>query len=760
MLNTRYSDKVYNITQEFNTGGDTGIIISAGNGVPTKAWKESKTKKDEDRKILKNKTTARQLAETDVSKVGLGYINGNNGFTLIDWDEINEYNLTTIRYILRNYNGKLIAYPSRKGMHMWFKTPKAFTELPNWGKRQIKITSFAGNETIDYIPNGIINFAMPSTKTNMIEFQGDIDKFNEGELQQDIVKIMREEGFVSQDLSFTNIDLSPELPVILYPLGKTEFYKLDMSGSRNIGLTTWIGKLSFKSEYIDTTNHIDKIKEWINDVYLGTEALNDHELASITEYDNDGHSNNWYLDESEVKLKKQAVKTGKSFDKQYKANYQAIADIDKSETNDIVKWCLENLEIKLYDKVILFKKYNKWWGDPDILMGEINSAKYIDHLTTHKLTEFYKKLIIELKMRIARGETQWEANINSIPLWIDIKGRMINPYDILDENGRLKFVDINDGIILHNMSIDFDDVQRIIDNKPTNIILDRIQRYLFNPLMGDMNKINHMLTYVGYMLMSGNKFRKKMLMVYSEEANSGKSKFLEMIGAFHKSNISRAKLHELSGTHGLQPLMNKAINIGDDVDNETKANKTILKTLASEMFMMANPKNLPQTNALMPKIAFSMNELPAPTSMDKGWIERLEIIHWRLNYNKPDYDLERNITDTEFLTAVFAMIIKRYSSVSEANFWDNPYSEIMEEYKENNKDVETEILNEVVGRIPFAYIDGQSLGKIHISVQQALDAESIRNIKPSQLKVSRALKYNGYVKVKKSHGNVWQREIN
>lgn len=710
MNTNRVSASLKNAEQEFNTGGNIGLVVSNQNKKPIYKWKNP-----EGTEVLKNYYDELFWKRLDIEKIGIGVHSGENDWIVLDWDQIDEYNLKVLEYVVVNMPG-VIFYPTRNGAHTWFKKPVNFNELEKWTKRQTGLTSMVGNEKIDYLPNGIINFGLMSKKTGMFEAFWDVENFGPGELQADVVNIIVRNNLKLRALTLENLEALPLLPKILYPLGKTDRNMLDLGASRNVGLTSWVNKINFYSRHLETEDLIEPVKQVINTFFLDYDPLTQEELNAITVYKNESLTNPFYMTKADEKVKKVAVKTGKEYNADFTTNFGDIAATKKTHTNDIVDWIIKNLEVKLYDKVVLFKKWDKWQTNPNILMSEVNRLKREDHLTTAQLQEIYKKLVWDLETKIAAGDKSWRVNINKKPLWIDVNGKQIDPYDVWNEDGTLKIQEgLEDGVVIYNMDIDFEQVAKIPARYKAgelNAEWDQYVRYIMNPVKQEAVRVNHVLSTLGYMLMAGSKFRKEIMMVYSVDADSGKSKLLEMLGSYYPDDFSRAKLNEMSSAHGLEPLMNKALNIGDDIDGNSKVNTEIAKTLASEMFAQANPKGLPATSAIMPKLAFSMNALPTAKNVDHGWIRRMNVIHWEKNYEVADFQIERNIIKKQFRELVFFQILVRYNDIKDVNFWNNPYPELIEDYLEDAAEFNEQMFANTIAKMTTLELDGKTWSEV------------------------------------------------
>lgn len=154
----------------------------------------------------------------------------------------------------------------------------------------------------------------------------------------------------------------------------------------------------------------------------------------------------------------------------------------------------------------------------------------------------------------------------------------------------------------------------------------RIDNFLDGLSGGDAAKKQKLLEFIGYCLVSRNKFQKIFFLL--GPAATGKSTFLELVRKlFGPSNCSALSMSDLEQQFMPVQLKDKLVNIGDDISMNTLLDAATVKVICGTMPIMVQQKyGTPFEMVNEAKFIFSCNKMPLFKDKTDGLHRRLEII--------------------------------------------------------------------------------------------------------------------------------------
>lgn len=141
-----------------------------------------------------------------------------------------------------------------------------------------------------------------------------------------------------------------------------------------------------------------------------------------------------------------------------------------------------------------------------------------------------------------------------------------------------------------------------------------------------IEKKNKLLEFIGYCLVSRNKFQKVFFLL--GPGATGKSTFLELIRKlFGGQNCSALSMSDLESTFMPAQLKDKFVNIGDDISINTLLDGATIKILCGTLPIMVQQKyEKPYELVNEAKFIFSCNKMPLFKDKSDGLYRRLEIL--------------------------------------------------------------------------------------------------------------------------------------
>ena len=141
-----------------------------------------------------------------------------------------------------------------------------------------------------------------------------------------------------------------------------------------------------------------------------------------------------------------------------------------------------------------------------------------------------------------------------------------------------------------------------------------------------VEKKNKLFEFIGYCLVSRNKFQKIFFLL--GPGATGKSTFCELIRRFFgSSNCSALSMQDLEQTFMPAQLKDKMVNIGDDISMNTLLDGAAIKILCGTLPIMVQQKyEKPYEMTNEAKFIFSCNKMPLFKDKTDGLYRRLEIL--------------------------------------------------------------------------------------------------------------------------------------
>lgn len=141
-----------------------------------------------------------------------------------------------------------------------------------------------------------------------------------------------------------------------------------------------------------------------------------------------------------------------------------------------------------------------------------------------------------------------------------------------------------------------------------------------------VEKKNKLFEFIGYCLVSRNKFQKIFFLL--GPGGTGKSTFCELVRRFFGSdNCSALSMQDLESTYMPAQLKDKMVNIGDDISMNTLLDGAAIKILCGTLPIMVQQKyEKPYPMINEAKFIFSCNKMPLFKDKTDGLYRRLEIL--------------------------------------------------------------------------------------------------------------------------------------
>ena len=141
-----------------------------------------------------------------------------------------------------------------------------------------------------------------------------------------------------------------------------------------------------------------------------------------------------------------------------------------------------------------------------------------------------------------------------------------------------------------------------------------------------VEKKNKLFEFIGYCLVSRNKFQKIFFLL--GPGATGKSTFCELVRKFFGgNNCSALSMQDLETTFMPAQLKDKIVNIGDDISMNTLLDGAMIKILCGTLPIMVQQKyEKPYEMVNEAKFIFSCNKMPLFKDKTDGLYRRLEIL--------------------------------------------------------------------------------------------------------------------------------------
>lgn len=213
-----------------------------------------------------------------------------------------------------------------------------------------------------------------------------------------------------------------------------------------------------------------------------------------------------------------------------------------------------------------------------------------------------------------------------------------------DVNGDWRKITVRNGVLnlITGELSDFDPnyvTTRYVDVEfiPNCVVSSRIENFI-NGLAGytvgkideeqqsAVEKKNKLFEFIGYCLVSRNKFQKIFFLL--GPGATGKSTFCELVRRFFGSdNCSALSMQDLETTFMPAQLKDKMVNIGDDISMNTLLDGASIKILCGTLPIMVQQKyEKPYQMINEAKFIFSCNKMPLFKDKTDGLYRRMEIL--------------------------------------------------------------------------------------------------------------------------------------
>lgn len=196
---------------------------------------------------------------------------------------------------------------------------------------------------------------------------------------------------------------------------------------------------------------------------------------------------------------------------------------------------------------------------------------------------------------------------------------------------------------------------------------------------------------VGYSLCN-NTNAQKAFFFYGKGAN-GKSVLASIISKLlGVENISSSTLSELNTRFGLQPLLNKKLNLSNENEVANGLQTQAFKAIVSGDSVTVDRKHLPATTVeLTVKLIFLMNNLPNTADLSNGFFRRVVIVPFNREFSPEEQDCELPKKLETELSGILNWAVKGLKRLICNNYSfteSKEISKIMETYKRQQSPVE------------------------------------------------------------------------
>lgn len=202
-----------------------------------------------------------------------------------------------------------------------------------------------------------------------------------------------------------------------------------------------------------------------------------------------------------------------------------------------------------------------------------------------------------------------------------------------------------------------------IDYKPNAPKVKALDTVLDNVTLGDPDMRLLLLQMFAYTLCNHSNYQKAFMLI--GEGSNGKSIILDLLTSFVGSeNKSNIPLNGLKDDTRVSSLLNKYVNIGDDIGKKLEETENFKSITAG---MEVNVRRLyenPFSARLFTKLVFAANELPITEDKSKGFFRRWIIIPFNATFDESDPSYDPNIGDKiktkESIEYLLVLCVKAY----------------------------------------------------------------------------------------------------
>ncbi len=251
-----------------------------------------------------------------------------------------------------------------------------------------------------------------------------------------------------------------------------------------------------------------------------------------------------------------------------------------------------------------------------------------------------KRFVLKGWMPLSRVDKKKQSTANVDKILEDVYTGAVSLNEIKDNQKETRVINFTNGtlFVTKNGKITFKNIHSKKDGA-TNILdfeyskdatCQKWSKFL-NRVLPDEKDQATLMEFIGYCFLPSHEYEAFLYMKGSTGAN-GKSVIMGVIKSFFgKDNIGSLELQDFEG-HKLQVLENKIVNMGSEVDGKglNKGQLAKLKALTStDDDISIDPKNKdPRTleSDNQPKLIFSGQDTPSPSSMDDGVFRRMLLL--------------------------------------------------------------------------------------------------------------------------------------
>lgn len=775
-------DRIKGLSNDFHS--ERAILVPIGAGkTPIRKWKTE----DKENLNLEINWNGMFLPTSDLERIAIGFNNNiEEKIVVVDIDTADQGALALVETVLTTYNGKIIAYPTRKGAHLWFTIPEELQDGKWWTGRKVGYVTKTGIGPVDYLNGGLINVALKSNKTNQIELLLDTDRFNDDEINQDMKTLFERVGFQSLELNWNVLENLPELPNLVYPLkkAKTDETFEDIKFSTGAGVNTqsftnWAGQLNMKSElYDDVLFDMEECLYWMNDNLTGKYVFEDLDsvIQSVSAYDNEHCFEPYKLSgkvRAERQIRKQVGKIADLSKTDVDWNHY-LKEIKTTSKVDNAEFLIEALDVRLLSgTTLVLRKGQKDIVDSRTVAAAILSTRQgfwdiridskgntYDVWVSFAVDVKWAKAVMESMVALlsykidVEYQTQYVANYVSKPLWVDNNGLVIDPFDLTTAEGKLKLqsreqAGIDRDVVPFHLAIDFNNLVNY-DKESYELF----HKWVINGVGNDIEKFNYFFKYYGYTMMIGQKFTRQIGFI-GGVTGSGKSSLEEItsktvIGA-GRTGIANANLFD--GKFGLQAIAGKSRGVLDEGASAFKGNSEDLKRISGTQTTLVEPKGQAVFEAFVPKITVLFNDLPEQLDYsDPAVLNRLAMVYLENPLSNEFNSDTFNTLITKGGEAFMMHVFNAFKGATRADittaeksaFWVSPFQDVLKEHIQEGNTTAYYHIEKLINNKSIV-IDGRTTSEIKQRIMDLpFEIEANKFIKENRNNLGKALRALGY----------------
>jgi len=277
--------------------------------------------------------------------------------------------------------------------------------------------------------------------------------------------------------------------------------------------------------------------------------------------------------------------------------------------------------------------------------------------------------------------------------------------------------------------------------------------------------------WFGFMLY--RRYHEKSALVLIGPKNSGKTLFLTIVEKFvGKENTSSVDFHDIiSNRFASNNLVNKLVNINDELDVTDLKSTVMFKRLLGKSLIPAEAKNkTPYKFINYAKLIFATNEMPLPTTIDdpSSYYDKFITFEFDNIFDKDnertDKSLDLKLTTDEELSGILNWAIEGFQRLMKNNmFTKSQHWEDVEKIMKRSGNTISAFESQCCEKCEGNLIHKQEMFDLYCKFCE-LNAKNIevdlqgfgRKFKPSYVvnKNSGPAKYRGWLNVKVNEGNM------